>query len=123
MLGSLLGGGVGPAILPHYELTVISRFSAKAGSRNMLAGHPSILCVGDGTGCLGFQCSDLQGPSTSELCPLGSVEEDAVQVKTALPVRKLQSIWGSWTPVDPLVSCAGHCYQVVAALQAFPDLS
>lgn len=40
----LLSNGLGATSLPHDE------FSAKAGSKNMLAGHPGIPCVGRWTG-------------------------------------------------------------------------
>lgn len=46
-----------------------------------------------------------------------------VKGRQTLPLRKSQTIWGCWTQVDPVVSCAGHCHQVAVALQEFPDQS
>lgn len=42
----LLSDELGTTVLPHYEFSVSRRFSAKARSKSMLTGDPSIPCVG-----------------------------------------------------------------------------
>lgn len=115
---------MGTTSFPHYEFSVNSRFSAKAGSKNMVEGHSSIPHVG----ALGLegQASIYQIFRVLSALSCGYwILQKTMQVKErrSLPVRKLQSKHGNGTQVDPVVSCAGRCHQVVSVLRKCSDLN